>query len=131
MCFVVVYVFSLGRVLLYTVFMAFPSPKTLAKYLVKNLVKNRGGGWVAFINRRWSIHPCLSLRSNAKSLSEFSSRGEVGDISNSVFSILRVQNPVLQASEVCRKVEEVGTEIFHLCSSKSDFMEPNDGQKAL
>ena len=33
-------VFSSGRVLLYTVFMASPLPKTLVKTLAKNLVKN-------------------------------------------------------------------------------------------
>ena len=33
-------VFSLGRVVLYTVFMVFPLPQTLVKTLAKNLVKN-------------------------------------------------------------------------------------------
>ena len=36
-------VFSLGRVVLYTVFKDFPLPKTLVKTLAKNLVKNLGG----------------------------------------------------------------------------------------
>ena len=37
---VVIKVFSLGRVVLYTVFVAFALPKTLVKTLAKNLVKN-------------------------------------------------------------------------------------------
>ena len=32
--------FSLGRVVLYTVFMVFPLPQTLVKTLAKNLLKN-------------------------------------------------------------------------------------------
>ena len=36
----VVIIFSLGRVVLYTSFMACPLPKTLVKTLAKNLVKN-------------------------------------------------------------------------------------------
>ena len=32
--------FSLGRVVLYTVFLVFPLPETLVKTLAKNLVKN-------------------------------------------------------------------------------------------
>ena len=46
--------FSLVRVVLYTVFMVFPLPKTLVKTLAKNLVKNlaknlgAGGLFVVF-----------------------------------------------------------------------------------
>ena len=44
MCFFVMFVafkmFSLGRVVLYSVFMAFPLPKALVINMVKNLTKN-------------------------------------------------------------------------------------------
>ena len=50
MCFKAFKAFSLGRVVLYTVFMVFALPqtlvKTLAENLVKNLAKNLGGNFL-------------------------------------------------------------------------------------
>ena len=40
--FLLFYFFSLGLVVLYTVFMVFPLPQTLVKTLAKNQVKNPG-----------------------------------------------------------------------------------------
>ena len=43
MFFLILKIFSLGRVVLYTVFMVFPLPQTLVKNLAKNLVKHPDG----------------------------------------------------------------------------------------
>ena len=43
--------FSLGRVVLYSVFMVVPLQKTLVKTLAKNLVKNLAKNLIKFLNK--------------------------------------------------------------------------------
>ena len=50
--FVAFNVFSLGRVVLYTVFMFFPLPQVLVKTLAKNLIKSLGKNLVKHLAKK-------------------------------------------------------------------------------
>ena len=47
--------FSLGRVVLYTVFVVFPLPETLVKTLAKNLVKTLANNLVKNLAQIWIV----------------------------------------------------------------------------